>query len=193
MSAHEHIHDDVQPRRWPAILHPVVLVALMWAIEFLDRILPGQWERFGLRGWDFSSLGGIVLAPLLHTDWAHLAGNSVPFVVLGALVAIEGARRYWLVTALIALVGAIGPLLLTAPGTLTVGASGLVFGYFAYVVVPGVRHRLLFGAIAVIVAIAYGGVMFAGIFAAGAGVSWQGHLTGAIGGIVAALVLRERD
>jgi membrane associated rhomboid family serine protease len=61
------------------------------------------------------------------------------------------------------------------------------------VVVPGVRHRLLFGAIAVIVAIAYGGVMFAGIFAAGAGVSWQGHLTGAIGGIVAALVLRERD
>lgn len=145
----------------------------------------------------FSSLPGIVLAPLLHSEWNHLIGNSVPFLVLGMLVAFEGAGRFWLVTLIVAVVGALGPLFLSAPGTITVGASGLVFGYFAYLitrvfVVREMRHRLLFGVVAVVVALLYGSAMLAGIFAAGVGVSWQGHLTGALGGVAAALVLRDR-
>ncbi len=197
MRVHELSPVDSTPRRWPAVFHPAFMLAVMWLVEIFDRIFPGQWERFGLRAWDYSSLPGIVLAPLLHSEWNHLIGNSVPFLVLGMLVAFEGAGRFWLVTLIVAVVGALGPLFLSAPGTITVGASGLVFGYFAYLitrvfVVREMRHRLLFGVVAVVVALLYGSAMLAGIFAAGAGVSWQGHLTGALGGVAAALVLRDR-
>ena len=197
MRAHELPPVDSTPRRWPAVFHPAFMLAVMWLVEIFDRIFPGQWERFGLRAWDFSSLPGIVLAPLLHSEWNHLIGNSVPFLVLGMLIAFEGARRFWLVTLIVAVIGALGPLFLTAPGTITVGASGLVFGYFAYLLTrvfvarewrPGRR----WGVVAVAGARLSGRPTLAGIFAAGAGVSWQGHLTGALGGVAAALVLRGR-
>ena len=176
---------------------PVVLLALMWLVQLTDAILPGSFTGFGLRSWDISGLGAIVLGPLLHANWGHLIANSVPFLVLGCLVAVEGARRFWAVTAIVAIVGGIGTWLVNAPGTLTVGASGLVFGYFGYVVLrvflPGrVAHRILYAVIAVIVIALYGGSMLAGVFGAAEGVSWQGHLFGAIGGGVAALAGRRR-
>jgi membrane associated rhomboid family serine protease len=176
---------------------PVVLLALMWLVQIADAILPGSFTGFGLRSWDISGLGGIVLAPLLHANWGHLIANSVPFLVLGCLVAVEGARRFWAVTAIVAIIGGIGTWLVNAPGTLTVGASGLVFGYFGYVVLrvfmPGrVAHRILYAVIALIVIALYGGSTLAGVFGAAEGVSWQGHLFGAIGGGVAALAGRRR-
>ncbi len=175
---------------------PVLLLAAMWAVQLADAILPGSFTGFGLRSWDLGGLGGIVVAPLLHADWAHLLANSVPFLVLGCLVAVEGARRFWAVTAIVAVVGGLGTWLVNAPGTLTVGASGLVFGYFGYVVMrvfaPGrVAHRILYAVIAVVVIGLYGGTMLAGVFGVADGVSWQGHLFGAIGGGVAALAARR--
>ncbi|WP_431805436.1 rhomboid family intramembrane serine protease [Microbacterium paraoxydans] len=177
---------------------PVLLLALMWLVQFADAVLPGTFTVFGIRSWDLSGLGGIVLAPLLHASWAHLIANSVPFLVLGCLVAVEGARRFWAVTAIVAVVGGLGTWLVNAPGTLTVGASGLVFGYFGYVVMrvfaPGrVAHRILHAVIAVVVIGVYGGTMLAGVFGVADGVSWQGHLFGAIGGGVAALAGRPRS
>ncbi|WP_407361726.1 rhomboid family intramembrane serine protease [Microbacterium sp. LBN7] len=176
---------------------PVALLALMWLVQTLDAILPGSFTGFGLRSWDVTGLGGIVLGPLLHANWAHLIANSVPFLVLGCLVAVEGARRFWAVTSIVAIVGGLGTWLVNAPGTLTVGASVLVFGYFGYVVMrvfaPGrVAHRILYAVIALIVISLYGGSMLAGVFGAAEGVSWQGHLFGAIGGGVAALAGRRR-
>lgn len=168
-------------------LAPVGLLALMWAIQLADAVLPGSFTGWGLRSWDLGSLQGIVLGPLLHADWAHLTANSVPFLVLGCLVAVEGAKRFWAVTAVVALVGGVGTWFVNAPGTLTVGSSVLVFGYFGYVVMrvfaPGrLAHRVAYAAIAVIVVVLYGTSMFTGIFGAGTGVSWQAHLFGAIGG-----------
>ncbi|WDM45463.1 rhomboid family intramembrane serine protease [Microbacterium luteolum] len=169
----------------------------MWLVQTLDAILPGSFTGFGLRSWDVTGLGGIVLGPLLHANWGHLIANSVPFLVLGCLVAVEGARRFWAVTAIVAIVGGLGTWLVNAPGTLTVGASVLVFGYFGYVVMrvfaPGrVSHRILYAVIALIVISLYGGSMLAGVFGAAEGVSWQGHLFGALGGGVAALAGRRR-
>lgn len=171
---------------------PVLLLALMWVIQILDAILPGSFTGFGLRSWDFGSLQGLVLGPLLHSGWPHLIGNSLPFLVLGCLVAVEGARRFWLVTVIVALIGGAGTWLLNTPGTLTVGASVLVFGYFAYIVVRvfsprPIAHRIAYALIAVIIIMLYGGSMLAGIVGAGAGVSWQAHAFGAAGGAVAAL------
>lgn len=176
---------------------PVVLLAAMWIVQITDAILPGSFTGFGLRSWDVTGLGGIVLGPLLHANWGHVIANSLPFLVLGCLVAVEGARRFWAVTAIVAIVGGLGTWLINTPGTLTVGASGLVFGYFGYVVMrvfaPGrVAHRILYAVIAVIVISLYGGTMLAGVFGAAEGVSWQGHLFGAVGGAVAALIGRRR-
>ena len=176
---------------------PVALVALMWAIQVLDAMLPGSFTGFGLRSWDLGSLQGLVLGPLLHANWAHLIGNSLPLLVLGCLIAIEGAGRFWLVTAITALVGGAGTWLLNAPGTLTVGASVLVFGYFAYIVVRvfsprPIAHRIAHALIAVIVLVLYGGSMLAGIVGVGPGVSWQAHLFGAVGGGFAALAGARR-
>ncbi|WP_136035444.1 rhomboid family intramembrane serine protease, partial [Microbacterium sp. K35] len=175
---------------------PVLLLAVMWLVQFADAVLPGSFTGFGLRSWDLSGLSGIILAPLLHASWAHLIANSVPFLVLGCLVAVEGARRFWAVTVIVAVVGGVGTWLVNAPGTLTVGASGLVFGYFGYVVMrvfaPGrVAHRILYAVIAVVVIGVYGGTMLAGVIGVADGVSWQGHLFGAIGGGVAALIGRR--
>lgn len=186
------------PRRTNALgrfASPVVLLLLMWVIQAVDAVLPGSFTGFGLRSWDPSGLGGIVLAPLLHKDWAHLIANSVPLLVLGCLVAVEGARRFWAVTAFAAVIGGIGTWLVNSPGTLTVGASGLVFGYFGYCVVrvlaPGrVAHRIGYALIALLVIALYGGSMLAGVIGAGEGISWQAHLFGAIGGGVAAFVGR---
>ncbi|MEJ1089026.1 rhomboid family intramembrane serine protease [Microbacterium sp. Mu-80] len=177
-------------------LAPVALLALMWAIQLADAVLPGTFVGWGLRSWDLGSLQGIVLGPMLHAGWAHLIANSVPFLVLGCLVAVEGAKRFWLVTAVIALVGGAGTWLVNAPGTLTVGSSVLVFGYFGYVVMrifaPGrLAHRFAYAAIAVIVVVLYGTSMFTGIFGVHSGVSWQAHLFGAIGGGLTVFIPRR--
>lgn len=176
---------------------PVALVAVMWAIQILDAILPGSFTGFGLRSWDLGSLPGLVLGPLLHSGWPHLIANTLPLLVLGCLVAVEGAGRFWLVTAVAGVVGGVGTWLLNTPGTLTVGASVLVFGYFAYVLVRvfsprPIAHRIAYGLIALIIIVLYGGSMLAGIFGAGPGVSWQAHLFGAVGGGLAALAGSRR-
>jgi membrane associated rhomboid family serine protease len=175
---------------------PIALLVVMWAVQLADSILPGSFSGFGIRSWDPAGLIGILFAPLLHASWAHLIGNSVPFLVLGCLVAVEGTRRFWAVTAFAAVIGGLGTWIVNAPGALTVGASGLVFGYFGYLVLrvfaPGrVAHRILYAVVALIVIGVYGAAILAGVFAAGAGVSWQGHLFGAIGGGLAAFAARR--
>ncbi|OAN36617.1 rhomboid family intramembrane serine protease [Microbacterium sp. H83] len=176
---------------------PVLLLAAMWAVQLADAVLPGSFTGFGLRSWDPAGLAGIVLAPMLHATWAHLIANSVPFLVLGCLVAVEGSRRFWAVTAFAAVIGGLGTWLVNAPGTLTVGASGLVFGYFGYTVArvfaPGrTSHRILYAVIALVVIGVYGGSMLAGVVGVRDGISWQAHLFGAIGGALAAFVGRSR-
>lgn len=177
-------------------LSPILLLALMWAVQFVDAILPGSFTGFGLRSWDLAGLGGIVAGPLLHADWAHLIANSLPLLILGCLVAVEGARRFWTVTAYAAVIGGLGTWLVNAPGALTVGASGLVFGYFGYTVMrvfaPGrVAHRVLYAVIAIVVIGLYGSTMLAGVVGVREGISWQAHLFGAVGGGLAAFAGRR--
>lgn len=175
---------------------PIALLAVMWAVQLADSILPWSFSGFGIRSWDPAGLLGILFAPLLHASWPHLIGNSVPFLVLGCLVAAEGARRFWAVTSVIVVIGGVGTWVVNAPGTLTVGASGLVFGYFGYLVArvfapERVAHRVLYAIVALVVISVYGATMLTGVFAAGSGVSWQGHLFGAIGGGLAAFAARR--
>lgn len=190
--------ESPRPRTLGRFASPVVLLVVMWAVQLADAVLPGSFSGFGIRSWNAAGLGGIIFGPLLHGSWSHLIANSVPFLVLGCLVAVEGARRFWLVTVIAAVLGGFGTWIVNVPGSLTVGASGLVFGYFGYIVMrvfaPGrVRFRILYAAVAVIVVGLYGGSMIAGVIAIREGISWQAHLFGAVGGGVAAFVGRRRN
>lgn len=192
--------DTTSPRstgRWATrVLQPVILLVIMWIIRVLDAVLPGTWiQAFGIESWAPDGLDGILLAHGLHSGWPHLLANTIPFLVLGVLVALDGVGRFWAVTAIVGVIAGSGTWIFNAPGTITVGASGLVFGYFGYLVVrafvaKSLGHGILYALIALTVVAIYGGSMLAGIFNAASGVSWQAHLFGAIGGAIAALVLR---
>lgn len=175
----------------PRFIPPVALLVVMWLARLVDWILPGDFNKLGLVSWQPTHLYGLVTSPLLHGGWGHLLANSVPFLVLGLLVAAGGARTFWWVTAVVALVSGAGAFFINTPGVLTVGASGLVFGYFGYVLVAGFFatgwvKKIAMWLVAIVVFAAYGMSMFSGIIAAGAHVSWQGHLFGLAGGVVAA-------
>lgn len=184
------------PRRSVAdVLRPVlVLLGLMWALELVDLLLAGTLDTWGIRGRTIAGLPGIVLAPFLHGGVSHLAANTLPFLVLGALVAWRSADRFVAVLAVIVVVGGLGVWLLTSPSTVTIGASGMVFGFGAYLVAAGVLTRhWLDVLVAVVVVLGYASMLPAVLpFGVSSGVSWLGHLTGALAGVLAAMLLARR-
>ncbi len=180
------------PRR-SALLILFALVALMWVLEVVDVAVDHRLDRYGIEPRDVDGLDGIVAAPFLHVGFGHLLANTVPFVVMGVVIALEGARRLVLVTVIVGLISGLGTWLVAAAGTVHLGASGIVFGYATYLIARGVFNRrgteLAVGAA---VALIWGGAIVGGLDPE-RGISWQGHLFGAIGGVVAARALtRER-
>jgi membrane associated rhomboid family serine protease len=166
-----------------------VMVALMWIVEVVDTIDHHRLDRHAIEPHDPDGLIGVVTAPFLHASFGHLIGNTVPFVVLGALIAFAGAARVLVVTALVALISGLGTWLVAPAGTLHLGASGVVFGYATYLIARGVFDgSVLHIAVAVGVAAIFGGALLGGLQPQ-QGISWQGHLFGALGGLVAARVL----
>lgn len=180
-----------RPSRWSRFVPVFALLGAMWLLEILDAILPGDWDLYGIQPRSSEGLVGIILSPLLHNGFDHLIGNSIPFLVLGCLVALGGAKRFWAVTGIVMAVAGLGVWLFSASNTVTVGASGLVFGYLGYLVVNGVRtRRILDIVVAFGVLVIYGTALLGAVpWLAGPGVSWQGHLFGALGGGLAAWLL----
>ncbi len=133
------------------------------------------------------------VAPLIHDDWAHLAANTLPFAVLGFLVMIGGALRAALSTLWSVVTSGLFAWLLSPPNTVTIGASGLIFGWLTYLLTRGLFARngkqIL---LAVVIFVVYGGILW-GVFPTQVGISWQAHLGGAIGGVLAARWLHARD
>ena len=179
--------------RRSALVILFALVALMWIVEVVDVALDHRLDRYGIEPRDVDGLDGVVAAPFLHVGFGHLLANTIPFVTMGVVIALEGARRLVLVTVIVGLISGFGTWLVASPGTIHVGASGIVFGYATYLVARGVFNRngaeLAVGAAVVLV---WGGALLGGLEPQ-RGISWQGHLFGAIGGVVAArVVARER-
>lgn len=167
-------------------------VVLLWMVEIADRTTPGSLERYGIRPRTDEGLGGIVAAPLLHAGWGHLEANTGPLLVLGFLVAVVSTARFVGVLAWSWLVSGIGVWLVGAENSVTVGASGLVFGLLTYLLVAGFLERRPVGIlVAVAVFLIYGSVLL-GVLPGQPGISWQGHLFGAVGGVVAARSLAQR-
>ena len=173
------------------IITPVlVLIAAMWLLELVDVLLQGSLDSFGIRSRDVDGLVGVPLSPLLHAGFGHLAANTVPFIVLGLLVAWRSDGKIWWITLTIALLGGLGVWLLGPADAITIGASGVVFGFFAYLVTAGIltRHWLDI-LVGVIVLLVYGGLIWGMLpFTVGPQVSWLAHLMGAAAGVAAAFI-----
>jgi membrane associated rhomboid family serine protease len=170
------------------------LVAAMWALEAVDAIVGHRLDEYGIQPRDDDGLAGIAAAPFLHDGFGHLAANTVPFAAMGFLIALKGALRLLAVTGIVMLVGGVGTWLIAPAGTNHIGASGVVFGFATYLLSRGVFNRdALEIAIGLVVALVWGGALLGGLVPQ-EGISWQGHLFGAVGGVVAArLLARDRE
>jgi len=176
----------------PGLVVVGVMLAVMWGGEIID-LLPGTpFNGWGIRPRSTRGLLGIVFAPFLHVGFAHLISNTIPFAVLGGLIALGGARQFVAVTIAVGVVSGLGVWVLGASRSVHLGASGLVFGYITYLVSRGLfARRVLWILGGAVVAVIYGGSLLWGLIPNGR-MSWQGHLFGAIGGVVAAYLLHAQ-
>ncbi|MFT4294995.1 MAG: rhomboid family intramembrane serine protease [Micropruina sp.] len=170
-----------------------VAVAVMWLVEFVDQLTRGSLDALGIHSWDLASLPSVFLAPWLHAGWPHLIANTLPFAVFGFLVLLGGALRAVFATLWSVVVSGLFAWLLSPPNTVTIGASGLIFGWLTYLLTRGIFARngkqIL---LAVLIFAVYGGILW-GVLPSQAGVSWQAHLGGAIGGVLAAWFPHRRN
>ncbi len=177
-----------------AIALTLGFVVLLYAIEGVNILTSNALDRDGgIRPRSLSGLDGVAFAPLLHGSWTHLMGNTLPVIVLGLLTLLTGIGRGLSATAIIWVVSGIGVWLISPGNSLTVGASGLVFGWLLYLISRGVFARNLWQiAVGVVVGLLYGGILF-GVLPGQPGISWQGHLFGALGGLIAGWVLSGNE
>lgn len=168
-------------------------VVALYIIEIADAISGQHIQNAGLSPRTVDGLWGILFAPVLHDDWAHLIANTIPLLILGYLVLVSGISKGLAATGIIWVVGGVGVWLFAAAGHNHVGASVLIFGWVTYLLVRGFFTRsftqILIG---VAVFMIYGGVLW-GVLPSEPHVSWQGHLFGAVGGVVAAWALASGE
>jgi membrane associated rhomboid family serine protease len=168
-------------------------VLLLYLIEILNTLLLHSLNRtFGLRPRSLDGVFDILTFPLLHANLAHLVSNTLPLITFGFLVFLSGMRVF--LTALASSWLGSGVVVWLIGGfNVTVGASGLVFGLFAFLLVRGfVNHNWWQIVLSVVLFMVYGGILFGMLPTVASYVSWQAHLGGAIGGVVAALLLNTR-
>lgn len=170
-------------------LTPVLgVLAVMWALEIVDLPLDGRLDRFGIRPRELGGLDGVLFSPFLHDGIGHLLANTVPFVLLGGAIALGAVRRWMVVTVVVALAGGFATWLLGPSRTVVIGASGVVFGYLGYLLSRGFFERKVSYVVGGIVTLlVYGGILW-GLLPR-PGVSWQGHVFGALAGVLAAWLL----
>ncbi|MBV9792745.1 MAG: rhomboid family intramembrane serine protease [Actinobacteria bacterium] len=186
-------HDLSAGKAIRAAIFVTGFLGLLWLIQLINWADSyGLNQRFGILPHHESHLGDIFTAPLLHFNWQHIEGNSLPFLILGFLAAYRGIMRFVTVTLIVAVTSGLAVWLFQSSTELTVGASGLIFGYFGYVLVRGLFDRNLIDiVVGVLAGIAYASILAVAIPGT-PGISWIGHAGGLAGGVLAGWVLRSR-
>ena len=184
--------DRLGSDRTNALLLVAAMVALMWLTEVVDQIGVGDLDAYGIRPRDVDGLAEIFAAPFLHVGFGHLISNTLPFVAMGAAIALGGFARVALVTLVVALVSGLGTWLVASSNSVHLGASGIVFGYATYLVSRGLlSRRLVELAVGALVVVVWGVGLLQGLLPQER-ISWQAHLFGAIGGVIAAALFTRR-
>lgn len=163
-------------------------VALLWFLEIVDWLLPGHvLDTFGIHPRSATGFRNILFAPFLHYGFEHLIGNTIPFVILGGLVAVRRLGEFVWVTFIAGFISGLGIWLLGFPNTVHLGISGVIFGYLGYLLLRGYFERSVSAiAIALVAGFLYGGMLFGLIMPFQPGISWLGHFFGFTGGGLAA-------
>lgn len=170
-------------------------VALLWLIEGIDQIVfGGGMDSLGVRPRTLSGLWGILWAPFLHGGFRHLLANTGPLLILGSIVMVSRRLRdFFLISFIVVLVGGLGAWLIGPRFSVHLGASGLIFGYFGFLLLAAYFERSCRAiAIALVVLLLYSGIIW-GVLPQGGGISWQTHLFGFLGGGLSAYLLSQRE
>lgn len=171
----------------------VKFAAVLTLIEVINAFFGHRLNQLGIHPREIIGLPGIILSPLLHSDYVHLVSNLLPLALFMVLVMQHGIARFWLATLVIVIVGGGMVWLLGRGGAIHIGSSGLIFGYFSFLIVAGIRSgdiKLL--AIAIAVGFGYGGILL-GVLPRQALISWEAHLFGLVAGILAAVWLTSKS
>jgi membrane associated rhomboid family serine protease len=175
-----------------ALFVMVGFLALIWIIQIANWA--DQYRltfEYGIRPRDLASLPNILTAPFLHFSWAHIEGNSGPLFIFGFLAAYRGVTKFFGVTAIVILTSGLGAWLFESPGSVGAGASGVVFGYFGYIMVRGFFDRHLIDVlIGAVMALCFA-YQFT-VLLPQAGIGWQAHIGGLVGGVASGWIFRDR-
>jgi membrane associated rhomboid family serine protease len=170
-----------------------VFVAIFWILEFINQFVFGdRLDTFGIIPRNIIGLRGIIFAPFLHANFSHLIANTVPFIVLSWFVMLQHTRDFFIVTITTMLVGGLGVWLIAPSNSVTIGASILIFGYLGFMLLRGYFQKNLPSILlSLIVVFLYGGMLW-GVLPSNPYISWQGHLFGFLGGVLAAKIIAEK-
>jgi len=170
-----------------------MFTALLYVVETVDVLSGEQLELNGIQPRQVSGLDGVLWAPLLHDNWAHLIANTLPFFLFGFLAMAGGIGQFVAVTATIWLLGGLGVWLIAPEYGTHIGASLLIFGWFVFLLARGFFARSVKQiALAVLLFLFWGGILL-GVLPGQPGISWQGHLFGALAGLLAAWLVAKAD
>ena len=170
------------------------VVPVLFLIEVLDIGLGAGYLDVagGIIPRRIEGLDGVLFSPFLHAGWEHLYGNSVPLILLGTFVLAGGTKRFLYSTALIMGVSGLGVWFVGDPSSVVVGASGVVFGYLGLLFARGFVERSWWNlGVAAFIGLLYWYQLY-NILPTDQPVSWQGHLLGLLGGMLAAVLFRRR-
>ncbi len=170
----------------------LLFTAVLYVAEVIDVVSGNRLDSEGvIVPHTVDGLSGILTAPLLHGSWAHLLGNTVPFLVFGFLAMAGGFGQWIGVTAVVWIASGLGVWLFADNPTL--GVSGVIFGWFVFLLVRGFFVRS-FGQIALAMALflVWGSLLW-GVLPSDPLVSWQAHLFGALGGLLAGFLVGKAD
>ncbi|WP_425341951.1 rhomboid family intramembrane serine protease [Amycolatopsis coloradensis] len=181
------------PNPRAAAIVALAFTVLLYLVELVDVVLPADLDQGGILARDLSGLDGVLWAPLLHAGWGHLFSNTVPVLVFAFLAMSAGIGRWVLVTAIIWVLSGVGVWLISPGGTVTVGASGVAFGWLAFLLVRGIFNRAVGQILVAVVLLGIWSGMLWGLLPGDPNVSWQGHLFGALSGVFAAWLMARMD
>ena len=169
------------------------VIASWWVIELIDFLLPGiTLDDYGVQPRTESGLWGILFMPFLHGGFQHVLNNSIGMLFLGGAVILRSVRDYIVVFLMAMVVGGLGVWLIAPSNSVHIGASGVVYGYLGYLLTTGWFERKPLAIVGSILAAVLWGGLLPGVLPGQEGVSWQGHLFGCLGGVMAASYLAKR-
>lgn len=182
-------HNNLLPQ---SIVFASLFVGMLWWIKLLEWWLNWSLYRLGIHPGELSGAVGIITAPLIHGSWEHLIANTLPLLLLGAVVLYGYPRSRWWVIATIWLVSGLGVWLFARPN-FHFGASGITHGLLFFLLMIGLLRRDKRSIGLLMVAFFMYGTMLLTIFPRDPQVSFEYHLFGAVGGVLAALLFRHWD